>query len=66
MTIHCSCGHEVDDMDQCVTVTIADYNEWGEPAVMYGWYCQACRDQAHREGRLLYDEGEENKWLGGR
>ena len=53
-------------MDQCHTVSIADYDEWGERAVMYGWYCPKCRDRAHREGRLLYDEGEENKWLGGR
>lgn len=53
-------------MDQCVTVTIADYDEYGDRAVLYGWYCQACRDLAHREGRLLYNEGEENKWLGSR
>lgn len=64
MTIHLSCGHEVQDMTDGFDVSPADYDELGEACVVYAWVCGSCRDLAHREGRLLYDQGEENKWLG--
>ena len=64
MTIYLSCGHQVEDMTDGHDISLADYDELGEACVVYAWVCGACRDLAHREGRLLYDQGEENKWLG--
>lgn len=51
-------------MDQTETLSLGDYNDWGEPAVMYVNYCLECAREAHQQGRVLYGAGEENKWLG--
>jgi hypothetical protein len=64
MTIHLSCGHQVESIDESVDVSLADYDELGEACVILARVCESCRHLAHREGRLLYDQGEENKWLG--
>jgi len=64
MTIHLSCGHQVESMEDSHDASLADYDELGEACVVYAWICRDCKEQAHREGRLLYDQGEENKWLG--
>jgi hypothetical protein len=64
MTIHLSCGHQVKSMTDAFDVSLADYDELGEACVIYARVCEDCRDLAHQEGRLLYDQGEENKWVG--
>jgi len=64
MTIYLSCGHQVESMKDSHDVSLADYDELGEACVVLARVCRDCKEQAHREGRLLYDQGEENKWLG--
>ena len=63
MTMQCSCGHTVDHMEETYTLSIADYNEYGNPCVMYVNYCKKCADRAEEDGVVLKTLEEEDLWL---
>ena len=65
MTIIASCGHEVLSLDDLVNCSVADHDKLGYRAVSYMSLCGECYDYHKDEGYILYDEDEENKWLGG-
>jgi hypothetical protein len=60
-----TCGHSVDDIDDLVNCSLTDYTHEGDRAIAYVLYCKMCYTKAHKDGYVLYDEGEENKWLKG-
>jgi len=62
--ITCTCGHTVDDMDDTVNCSIRGWSRDYTPSVDYVCYCVACYEDAKQAGFVLFDEGEENKWLG--
>ena len=62
--ITCTCGHTVDDMDDTVNCSIRGWSRDYTPSVYYVCYCVPCYEDAKQAGDVLFDEGEENKWLG--
>jgi hypothetical protein len=58
-----SCGHTVEDMSQLMDCSIGDYDEYNQRCVYYVTVCKDCHDKYEKDGIILYDEGEENKWL---
>lgn len=65
MTVIATCGHAVEDLDDLIHLSLASYARDASRAVSFVCYCSACADRARRDGEVLYDQGEENKWLGG-
>ena len=65
MTVIATCGHAVKDLDDLVDLSLASYARDGGRAVSFVSYCSECAELARRDGEVLYDQGEENKWLGG-
>lgn len=63
MTMQCSCGHTVDHMEETYTLSIADYDEYGNNCVMYVNYCKKCAERAEEDGIVLKTLEEENAWL---
>lgn len=61
-----SCGHTVEHMSHLWDCTLAEYNRKHERCLSYVSYCKECYDRAVKDGIVLFDEGEENKWLGGK
>lgn len=61
-----SCGHRVEHVSDLWDSTLRAYDRVGNRAVEYASLCKPCRDQAVANGDVLYDQGEENKWLGGK
>lgn len=61
-----TCGHEVEHISHLWYCTIAEYNRKNERCLSYVCYCKKCYDEAEEDGMVLFDEGEENKWLGGK
>ena len=66
MTIIASCGHEVEDISHLWDCTVAAYTREGKRALEYTSLCKECYDWREREGSVLHDEGEENKWMNGK
>lgn len=66
MTIIASCGHEVESPYHTWDRAVAGYNRDGNRAVLYMSLCKPCYDKYEQDGMILHDEGEENKWLGGK
>jgi len=58
-----TCGHQVDDVDELVNCSLTEYSREGDRAIAYVSYCKMCYEEACKGGYVLYDEGEENKWL---
>ena len=63
--ITATCGHQLQSFDDLVNCSLTDYTREGTRAVAYVSYCKPCYKRACKEGWVLFDEGEENKWLGG-
>ena len=61
-----SCGHTVEHISHLWYCTLGEYNRKNERSLAYVAYCKQCYDQAIKDGIVLFDEGEENKWLGGK
>lgn len=61
-----SCGHEVEHISHLCECIIGDYDEENQRCVYYTSVCKDCYDKYEKGGMVLHDEGEENKWLGGR
>jgi len=59
-----TCGHTVEDIDDANDIALASYNREHKRCVDYVSYCVACYEDAKQAGFVLFDEGEENKWLG--
>jgi len=59
-----TCGHTVDNIDDTVYCSIRGWSREHRPSVDYVSYCVACYEDAKQAGFVLFDEGEENKWLG--
>jgi len=51
-------------MDDTVYCSIRGWSREHRPSVDYVSYCVACYEDAKQAGFVLFDEGEENKWLG--
>jgi hypothetical protein len=51
-------------MDDTVNCSIRGWSRDYTPSVDYVCYCVACYEDAKQAGFVLFDEGEENKWLG--
>lgn len=66
MTIIASCGHKIQDFDDEIHCSVAGYAKDCSRAVFYMVVCKQCHDEYKKDGMILYDEGEENKWLGGK
>jgi len=62
--IRATCGHEVENIDDLKTVALAEYSRLNQRCVSYSSVCESCYKKAELEGIILYDQGEENKWLG--
>lgn len=63
MTIIASCGHEVEHLSHLWNYSVGDYDRDGSRAVSYMSLCKECYDEHEKDGLILHDEGEENKWL---
>lgn len=61
--ITCTCGHEVDNMDDTVNLALADFDEKGDRCVSYVVYCNECADDAIKEGYRLRNKEEMDAWL---
>ena len=61
-----SCGHEVEHISHLRDCTVAAYTREGNRALEYTSLCKECYDWHEREGLVLHDEGEENKWVNGK
>ena len=66
MTIILSCGHKVEDFDDEIHGAVADYARDNTRAISYMALCKQCYDEYEKDGMILHDEGEENKWLYGK
>lgn len=66
MTIIASCGHEVEHLSHLWNYSVAGYSRDCSRAVHYMALCKQCYDEYEKDGMILHDEGEENKWLGGK
>jgi hypothetical protein len=51
-------------MDNTVYCSIRGWSRDYTPSVDYVCYCVPCYEDAKQAGFVLFDEGEENKWLG--
>ena len=58
-----TCGHTLQSFDDIVHCSLTDYTREGDRAIAYVSYCKICYERACKEGYVLYDKGEENKWL---
>ena len=65
MTIIATCGHDVEHISHLWDCTLAEYDRKNKRCLSYVSYCKECYDQAVLDGIVLFDQGEENKWLGG-
>jgi len=61
-----SCGHEVEHISDLWKCTIGDYDEHNQRCIYYGTACKECYDKYEKDGIILHDEGEENKWMDGK
>jgi hypothetical protein len=59
-----SCGHKVESLDDLVNCSLAAHSRSGHRCIEYVSVCEGCFDWYKREGVVLFDAGEENKWLG--
>jgi hypothetical protein len=50
-------------MEETYTLSIADYNEYGDPCVLYVNYCKRCAERAEEDGLVLKTLEEEDLWL---
>lgn len=66
MTIILTCGHKIEDFDDEIQCAVAGYSRSFGRAVFYKSLCKQCYDEYEKDGMILHDEGEENKWLGGK
>jgi len=62
--IRATCGHEVENIDDLKTVALAEYSRLNQRCVSYSSVCESCYKKAELEGLILYDQDEENTWLG--
>lgn len=62
--ITATCGHKVEHISHLWECTLAGYTVKGDRCLEYVSYCKQCYDEAVKDGIVLFDEGEENKWLG--
>lgn len=61
--ITCSCQHQVDSMDETVDLSLADYNQFGDPVIGYVTYCIPCAEFAMSQGRHLWTFEDEMRWM---
>ena len=62
-----SCGHKLTEEENLgINCTLANYTREGTRCLEYVCYCKRCYDDVVSEGLVLFNEGEENKWLGGK
>lgn len=64
--IVCTCGHRVKVINDTVNCALARYDRMNERCVVYGTYCKPCYEQFKKDGEVLFNEGEENKWMRGK
>ena len=58
-----TCGHSTDTMNDLINCSLGGYTHEGDRCVEYVCYCKKCYGEAIKDGIVLFDEGEENKWL---
>lgn len=62
-----TCGHTLtEDEDQGINCSLMGYTREDNRCIKYVTYCTKCYLRAVKDGSVLFDEGEENKWLGGK
>ena len=62
-----TCGHTLtEDEDQGINCSLGGYTREGNRCIEYVCYCTECYNEAVKDGIVLFDEGEENKWVGGK
>jgi len=62
-----TCGHTLtEDEDQGINCSLMGYTRENTRCIEYVTYCTGCYLRAVKDGSVLFDEGEENKWLGGK
>ena len=60
-----TCGHKLKEEEELgINCTLAGYTREGDRCLEYVCYCKECYDQSVKDGIVLFDEGEENKWIG--
>ena len=60
-----TCGHTVEHITDLWECALAEYNREHKRCIAYVSYCKECYDNAHKQGIILYNQGEENKWING-
>jgi hypothetical protein len=50
-------------MEETYTLSIADYDEYGNNCVLYVNYCKKCAERAEEDGLVLKTLEEEDLWL---
>jgi len=63
MTIICSCGHEVDDMNHTYSIFIKSTDRCGDKALAYITVCGPCEDQYRQRGNIFDNEQDGFEWL---
>ena len=62
-----TCGHTLtEDEDQGINCSLMGYTRENTRCIEYVTYCTGCYLRAVKDGSVLFDESEENKWLGGK
>jgi hypothetical protein len=66
MSIHASCGHQVQEIEDCHEVATKEWtiNEEGWcKAIGYKSLCEDCYENYKKHDAILYTEAEEFDWL---
>jgi hypothetical protein len=60
-----TCGHALtQEEDMGINCSIKAYTRENTRCIEYVCYCTDCYNHAVKDGYVLFDEGEENKWMG--
>ena len=64
MTIHFSCGHSSEHVEDGNYVRIRAYNELGERNIEYAVFCTDCTF-TDNDALVIWSDKEEEEWLNG-
>lgn len=61
--ITCTCGHRVQNTEDCFTVPIGETDKIGNKCIAYPTVCEECRDNYHKHNMILATKKERNRYI---
>lgn len=61
--ITCSCGHKVENMEDCFTIPIKDMDKSGSKCIGYPTVCEECKNMYIEHNQVLATKKERNRYL---